>query len=348
MDDYSSGDDYSGSDEDPHDMDHGPDGPHDPSAGPYSQQPYYSTHGEPMDAPMDAAGPGAAGEWGSADGSGPLPPSRAPRGRRGPSGYGGPSDGYDLPGAADAGDGAGGADGMAAPSNPHGAGATTGLDLATLPSGGAGVGDLSTNPHMQALISVLQNAAAERSGSGVADNAPGLAPEGAAGPGGASMPAALAAYNSMSAPMGSDDLAGAAGAPSIARVSSGGGAASGGGGQRGKRKAALGVAALTASVAAADGIDSRAPALGSPRYSGGGAAMCGDGGRPASSGGPVGGGGGGSTRTSLSGLTAPAPVAPGTRGKSQYRGVSWCEKVKKWRALLWDGTKQVRAETHLI
>jgi len=28
------------------------------------------------------------------------------------------------------------------------------------------------------------------------------------------------------------------------------------------------------------------------------------------------------------------------RGKSQFRGVSWCEKVKKWRALLWDGQKQ--------
>lgn len=40
------------------------------------------------------------------------------------------------------------------------------------------------------------------------------------------------------------------------------------------------------------------------------------------------------------GLTAPAPVPPGARGKSQYRGVSWCEKVKKWRALLWDGQKQ--------
>eukprot|EP00955_Chlamydomonas_euryale_P050419 354548-Chlamydomonas_euryale.AAC.21 len=28
------------------------------------------------------------------------------------------------------------------------------------------------------------------------------------------------------------------------------------------------------------------------------------------------------------------------RGKSNFRGVSWCEKVKKWRALLWDGQKQ--------
>uniref|UniRef100_A0A7R9VMF8 AP2/ERF domain-containing protein n=1 Tax=Chlamydomonas euryale TaxID=1486919 RepID=A0A7R9VMF8_9CHLO len=40
----------------------------------------------------------------------------------------------------------------------------------------------------------------------------------------------------------------------------------------------------------------------------------------------------------------PASVAPGgkptMRGKSQFRGVSWCEKVKKWRALLWDGSKQ--------
>lgn len=40
------------------------------------------------------------------------------------------------------------------------------------------------------------------------------------------------------------------------------------------------------------------------------------------------------------GLTAPAHVAPGARGKSQFRGVSWCEKVRKWRALLWDGQKQ--------
>ncbi|KAG1669200.1 hypothetical protein FOA52_001451 [Chlamydomonas sp. UWO 241] len=28
------------------------------------------------------------------------------------------------------------------------------------------------------------------------------------------------------------------------------------------------------------------------------------------------------------------------RGKSNFRGVSWCEKVRKWRALLWDGSKQ--------
>jgi hypothetical protein len=42
------------------------------------------------------------------------------------------------------------------------------------------------------------------------------------------------------------------------------------------------------------------------------------------------------------GLTAPSAAAvPGQRGKSSYRGVSWCEKVKKWRALLWDGQKQV-------
>ncbi|KAG1679682.1 hypothetical protein FOA52_006201 [Chlamydomonas sp. UWO 241] len=41
---------------------------------------------------------------------------------------------------------------------------------------------------------------------------------------------------------------------------------------------------------------------------------------------------------------APSQVVPGgkptMRGKSQFRGVSWCEKVKKWRALLWDGQKQ--------
>jgi hypothetical protein len=43
------------------------------------------------------------------------------------------------------------------------------------------------------------------------------------------------------------------------------------------------------------------------------------------------------------GLTAPAAAVPGQRGKSSYRGVSWCEKVKKWRALLWDGQKQVGA-----
>lgn len=80
------------------------------------------------------------------------------------------------------------------------------------------------------------------------------------------------------------------------------------------RKAAAGVAAATAAAAAAEGINNMAAPGMPPRP------------YPA---GPT-------------GLTAPAPTAPGTRGKSQYRGVSWCEKVKKWRALLWDGQKQVR------
>ena len=29
------------------------------------------------------------------------------------------------------------------------------------------------------------------------------------------------------------------------------------------------------------------------------------------------------------------------RGSSRFRGVSWCEKGQKWRALLWDGSRQV-------
>ncbi|KAJ9523853.1 hypothetical protein QJQ45_020050, partial [Haematococcus lacustris] len=51
-------------------------------------------------------------------------------------------------------------------------------------------------------------------------------------------------------------------------------------------------------------------------------------------------GGGGQRGKGPHGLTAPAVVPPGGKGRSMYRGVSWCEKVKKWRALLWDGVKQ--------
>ena len=29
------------------------------------------------------------------------------------------------------------------------------------------------------------------------------------------------------------------------------------------------------------------------------------------------------------------------------QGVSWCERVKKWRALLWDGQKQVSVRVHV-
>ncbi len=137
------------------------------------------------------------------------------------------------------------------------------------------------------------------------------------------------------------------------------------------RRAAAGVAAATAALAAVEepsrdrlvspgGVSSAyygrhytssgggaGPHHGSANVSGGGAApsdLTGGGAGPVSRG-PSGGGGGSSIHRSMSGLTgltAPAPVPAGTRGKSQYRGVSWCEKVKKWRALLWDGTKQVR------
>lgn len=34
-------------------------------------------------------------------------------------------------------------------------------------------------------------------------------------------------------------------------------------------------------------------------------------------------------------------VGKSTRGSSRFRGVSWCEKGQKWRALLWDGNRQV-------
>eukprot|EP00884_Botryococcus_braunii_P009510 jgi/Botrbrau1/18560/Bobra.0367s0009.2 len=42
--------------------------------------------------------------------------------------------------------------------------------------------------------------------------------------------------------------------------------------------------------------------------------------------------------TPKSGKQPRSPHSP--RGTSKYRGVSWCEKGKKWRSLLWDGAKQ--------
>ena len=42
----------------------------------------------------------------------------------------------------------------------------------------------------------------------------------------------------------------------------------------------------------------------------------------------------------LNGIRA-AAKPKSSRGSSRFRGVSWCEKGKKWRALLWDGNRQV-------
>eukprot|EP00798_Chlamydomonas_sp_ICE-L_P011111 gene11111-18734_t len=86
-----------------------------------------------------------------------------------------------------------------------------------------------------------------------------------------------------------------------------------------------------------DGLDAHDDIDGQVHGSGGG-------GRPAKAARNTNGRGGTSGPTGPGATMGSRSMAPGgqptMRGKSNFRGVSWCEKVKKWRSLMWDGQRQ--------